>query len=424
MLGRLGNALVLGALVVIGAVVPANVAPAKAVDAHGADDFVRIEMDRYGLFFSPDGDGDHDRAVIRFSTDQRATLALRIKDRHGKVRGPISLGTSRAGRHVWRWDGRDNAGKRVADGAYAVLVRTVAGGASGSAYMTLQVRTRPDAGALVAGRSTVYPKARIVDDRVQLVYQRQGYDEFDADYPEDAGGLLKLRAVLVVRDSAGHAVFRAASKRYVPRFEWGGTDDGKVLPAGKYRGRVRVTDGIGNVRVLRKTLRVSHKQLVEEVWTRSVAAAQASGYAGPTYDPGCLGCGEYCAPEPSTRYPGGLSFPACDLQGSGAPTAKFFTADLPFREAPVDTYRLSSTGGPTTPGASDRGRLSAGLAEGVDTLQGDGTATTGWAVVDLTRYPYLPGGLRPVQWAFSTLYPQSYDVASFTIEYRHYVPAG
>ena len=61
--------------------------------------------------------------------------------------------------------------------------------------------------------------------------------------------------------------------------------------------------------------------------------------------------------------------------------------------------------------------------DGVTLGPGDATATTPWTKVDLTHYAYLPDAEQPVRWGFSTTDGNDYDVATFTVEYRHYVPA-
>jgi hypothetical protein len=118
----------------------------------------------------------------------------------------------------------------------------------------------------------------------------------------------------------------------------------------------------------------------------------------------------------SERFDGGLSFRECDFEY--ADTTGFLASDVPFDEAPVDTFRITSTGGPTEPGSSDIGNLN-----GTPTAEGDSSTTSDWLPVWLTRYPHLPAKDRPVSWTFGTSDDESYDVATFTVDYRHWVPA-
>jgi hypothetical protein len=104
----------------------------------------------------------------------------------------------------------------------------------------------------------------------------------------------------------------------------------------------------------------------------------------------------------------------------------------------VDSYRITATGGPTTPGAPDVGTLTDAWSNGYVTAvgltmgPGDATVSTQWQPVALTSYPFVPRGNQPVTWRFSTfgcpscLPPpseeNSYDLASMTVEYRYYLP--
>ena len=83
---------------------------------------------------------------------------------------------------------------------------------------------------------------------------------------------------------------------------------------------------------------------------------------------------------------------------------------------------LTATGGPSTPGAADVGRLAVAEAISVVTPQGDASTVSPRWGVDLQSQPYLPGRDKPVVWSFGTDDPASYDVATFTVEYRHFVP--
>ena len=142
-------------------------------------------------------------------------------------------------------------------------------------------------------------------------------------------------------------------------------------------------------------------------------AASAERYVPP----GCGAlCEDRCGPVASDRFPGGLSFRACPDPDRG--TVSWFSAAPPVRAAPFDTFRITATGGPTTPGADDVGSISGYQQVG----PGDVTASSPWLYVDLDVSPYLPDQQGPVRWAFYTEHGDAYDVASFTIEYRYYVP--
>jgi hypothetical protein len=86
--------------------------------------------------------------------------------------------------------------------------------------------------------------------------------------------------------------------------------------------------------------------------------------------------------------------------------------------SPSDAFRVTATGGPATSGTTDVGSLS-----GYATLgPGDGSARTPWLSPGLVDPPYLPDQQAVAAWGFSTSGGDGFDVASFTVEYRYWVP--
>jgi len=273
-------------------------------------------------------------------------------------------------------------------------------------------------GQLVTTRATVYPRASAVEDHVQLVWLRDHWSPDD----RDLGGDVLARASMRIRTHAGDLVWhRTVRDSYTPVFDWFARRHGGVsLPAGRYVARVTVTDEAGNRRHAQQDLGVSHTQLVEEVWTTTVAAAKAGRsdhYAG---DPGCLGCYDICPPVASERFLEGLSFRPCGSPlTAGWAQVAHLGIDVPFAAAPVDSFRVTASGGPTTPGSGDVGYL-----DGITVGPGDASATAPWSTVELVTEPFLPDRDRPAHWSFRTAASTSYDVATFTVDYRHYVPVG
>src|SRR5262249_10904955 len=127
------------------------------------------------------------------------------------------------------------------------------------------------------------------------------------------------------------------------------------------------------------------------------------------------------APTISDRFPGGLSYRPCPNSISYFATG-YHGMSVPFVPAPVDTFRVGMTGGPTTPGAADAGTLYVPGSGTLLSVSGEVTVTSDLCPVGLHDYPHLPDLALPVNWAFYTQRPASYDVATFTVEYRHYVP--
>jgi hypothetical protein len=414
----MGRRMVAALLVASGALAPATVVQTSVAAASPAP-LIRTDPGR--IHFSPNGDGRKDVGRVGFRLARAAEVSVLVRQRSRLVRGPVSLGVLRAGHHSWRWLGRGNAGRVVRDGAYRVLIRATDHGTTKQARTTAVVKTVGDRGKLVSTRPIVYPRATVVDDHVRVSYLRKGWNQ-EADAYGDTGVIAapnSLRATIEIRDPDGHVVRRQRfANDYTPSIDWYATKGGRPLPSGRYVARVAVTDPAGNRTSARLPLTVSPAQLVEESWTTTLAAGDIAGF-DPNYDPGCNGCGEGCGPTPSARFPGGESFGPCDAYGYHPPTFRYYGTDVPFAEAPIDSYRITATGGPTTAGATDVGWL-----DTVQTAPGDGSTAGSWRVVDLEGGPFLPRLDTPVTWLFATEYPNSYDVASFTVEYRHYVPAG
>ncbi|KQV69615.1 hypothetical protein ASC64_07150 [Nocardioides sp. Root122] len=398
----------------------AVVSPANATDARSStrqrpDAGTTLITATDHVAFSPDGDHRKDRGRIRFRLDAPARVTITVRNPRRALVRRARLGTLSAGRHSWTWDGRTDGGRRVRDNTFSATSTAVTGPRRETARSAIQVDTQLS-GRLVATRPTVYPRASVVTDRVQLMWLSDGWNAWDEELFWDDGLLARSR--LEIRTQAGELVWRRVIRNsYTPVFDWyGRRDGGALLPPGGYVVQVVVSDPAGNRSRDRQDVWVSHEQLAEEIWSATVAAARAGRYS-PEFG-GCNGCGESAGPVPSERFPDGLSFrPATESWQWG--TAGYFGMDVPFAESPADTYRVTATGGPTVPGSPDQGRL-----DGIDVGPGDATVTAQWRSVSLTGDPFLPAMDLPVTWTFITSPENSYDVATFTVEYRRYVPAG
>ncbi|MEO6510081.1 MAG: FlgD immunoglobulin-like domain containing protein [Nocardioides sp.] len=397
-------------------VVAAVAGPATSSSAGPATDRTPlITAAFFGPDFSPNGDGAKDRSRLRFRLTKRADVDVTVRRDDGAMMVHRDLGRLDPGGQHWVWDGRRGNGTLVADGPYTVFFHATSGGRREGARSYVSV-DRVNPGRLGTSRPTVYPRADAVRDRVLLAFVEDGWNPDEALY----GVMSQARTSLRILDHRGRVVRRFdVTGTDLPVFRWDGTGgDGHPLAAGRYAARLTTVDPAGNTRHLTTALRVSTARLVEQTWTETVAAADAGHYT-PYYG-GCNGCGDICDPVPSTRFAGGLSFRPCD-----EPILRvvdYFATGPPFAAAPIDRYRVSSVGGPTAPGSDDIGRLVVGEQVVVDTGVGDGTTTSPWIQVQLDTSPYLPNHTQPVNWAFTGSGTGSYDVASFTIEYRHYVP--
>jgi hypothetical protein len=392
----------------------APVGPATAAAPRDDPELLRLaDRDR---FLSPNGDNVSDRARFELRLDERAYVSVQVRDREWQVVRRLRLGVLPAGRHVWHWDGRSSSGEVLPDGRYALVLRAWGSERTGRVTTFAEVLTVPDAGKLVLSRPVVYPAATAVDDSLDVVYVRAGYQEEIRQYWMYYGMPVQLRTRLVISGSDGERVLDARWRGYRPAFSWSArSDSGQPLPAGTYRLLLTVRDAVGNVRTMRRAVEVSSAQLTERVSTTTIPAARAELGPGPIYDPGCNGCGEVCGPVPSDRYAGGLSFrQPCSF---GYAAVRYFGATAPVVPAPVDAFRVTATGGPTTPGDTDVAHFDA-LVMG----PGEATVTSPWEDVELKKHPYLPDADQPITWTVATYDENDYDIESFTVEYRYWVP--
>ena len=396
--------------------------PATAGSNHRAAAAL-IAAGSHDLYFSPNGDGRHERARFVFRLSTAATVAAIVRDRDSRTIRQSVLGRLDPGRHQWSWGGWAASGGPVADGRYTVTLRATSGPRVDKVKLLTNLLTHLPSGRLMLSRLHVYPNATAVEDRLQAVYIRYGFEQLTFENLDFFGPQRLLRTRLVIRGPSGTRVFDRSSRGYRPSFEWTArADDGTPLPPGSYPLRLTVRDPAGNRTTIRRVAEVSSAQLTPQVWTATTTAADTSTAPGPVDEPLCNGCEEVCGPVPSDRYAGGLSFRPCDF---GYAAVGYYGATPPVVPAPVDSYRIIASGGPTTPGEPDVGNFA--QLKGCCVLMGnmgpgDATVSTGWRPVALTRYPYVPEGIQPVTWGFWTSQDNSYDLASMTVEYRYYVP--
>ena len=216
----------------------------------------------------------------------------------------------------------------------------------------------PDAGKLVLSRPVVYPAATAVDGRPRSAcYVRAGFSE---EHPPVLEATTACPSACAPAWSCSRARRRAGSRRHVapgyrPAFSWSArSDSGRPSArAGTYR--PPADDA-------RRSGQRAHDPACGRGLGRAADRADLDGDhdrgrhvptsgRAPIYDPGCIGCGEVCGPVPSDRFPGGLSFrQPCSF---GYAAVRYFAAAAPVVPAPVDAFRVSATGGPTTPGDTD-----------------------------------------------------------------------
>lgn len=398
-----------GLLLAAGLVVPV---PAVAATAQ-ADLFRHVD----GLVaFSPNGDGRRDVAQVHFRLTTSAQVTAQVR-RRGVVLRTVRLGALGSGDHVLRWDGRSSRGRRVPDGRYAVVLAGLSlAGARDVARSRVEVDT-VNCGRLSTTRPKVYPRATEVDDTVQLTFVECGWTAAAAERGKVGQAWTRLRVFNLAGKVVRHSV---VLDQTTPNLWWDGRrDDGFRAHHGDYTAWVTTQDPAGNRRRFSVTIRVSDRQLKQ--WSRSftMPAAEAATYV--PVGKATKGVPAYCAPVPSTRFEGGLSFRPCD--GPERTTREYFATTAPVRwSAPLDTFTIVARGGPTAPGETAVATLGIGQFGLTGCPPFDGLCSGGIAPVALDAAPYLPSLHTPVFWSFFSQAPNSYDIASFEITYWYWVP--
>ncbi|MBA2952515.1 hypothetical protein GON03_21065 [Nocardioides sp. MAH-18] len=376
-----------------------------------------------GLRFAP-GSGVRSRARIGYVLERRSRVTAVVAGHR------IPLGAQPAGHHAWWWNGRIG-GRAAAEGEHRVTLRArpVAPRSRAGAVTVRTVvdLTAPDP-TLNVNRSTVYPAATVIEDSLRVGLDLPPGEVTSAQVRAVDEGRLTARLAPVEHECSwgdrGSPYYVACTL-----LTWDArTPSGPVAP-GDYLLRLVVTDDVGNSRVVRRPVSVSAGQLVEQ--TGSVTWTGLS--APPATDP-CFanGCGDYapCASHPSERFAGGVSFrsdqaacPGTEFQSAVRDYG--FTPPLTFGTTPFDRFRVVAVGGPTTPGDDDTAWVTArgGVSDSDGaTLAADGSAATPWMLVrpDVELFSTSPR----TRWSAGTSRPNRYDVATYTLEYTYYVPAG
>ncbi len=191
--------------------------------------------------FSPNGDGRRDVARVNVRVHEPSTVRLEIQ------RGGETIATLIDGRrlprgwHTQTWDGTDDAGRRVADGMYAIKLRAESGSKRFNTTRSITVDTAPPAPAAFRVVSGTLAQPGPGECRATLTSHDAGSVLFEALRP---GGTRVL----------AHRGPRPLPAGKPVRWRWGGrADDRRELAPGLHIIRATLSDAGRNTTVLERT---------------------------------------------------------------------------------------------------------------------------------------------------------------------------
>ena len=429
---------------------PLATATATTADAAGqAGPVIALDVDWYGVAFSPNGDHSQDKARITFTLARKSEVIVKIR-RTNEARTLVykeKLGVVTRGDHTWVWNGKNRNGKIVKDGHYTagfVADQVAEDGRKQNRGTAVYVDTTFDATwAPRLSADTVYPNtAGYPTDFVGLTLGN------DPDDPMTALG----KVAEIVTDAEGRVVskqrpfpYLSSGYYYSMPLSFRGRDAANnPLPAGTYGLRFTVRDLAGNPGGTQTvTVNVSDRPLVETTGYvvvaptgPSVPAGRSSRRGGDDVLP--VPCGTVVASEVYAD-PGAMSFRSSDACGGTWGRPSLATAGggvdlasiLPPEVAPrgLRTSWVSMRGKPTVAGETD----SATLIPMGGYIPGGSSATSSAAVAEESvtttppvsypfEAPYFSDYARGVRWMIETRGTDSFDVAAVTVYFTYLTP--
>ena len=118
-----------------------------------------VERVHYPRYFSPNGDGRADTALMRFRLRESTEVTVDVLRGGVAVRRlATDLRLERGGPYRFRWDGRTDGGRIAADGAYQLRVRLPRQGRSLTAARVITIDTRPPRVRLRSVEPAILPR--------------------------------------------------------------------------------------------------------------------------------------------------------------------------------------------------------------------------------------------------------------------------
>lgn len=390
--------------------------------------------------FSPNGDGNDDKLVIRYHLPRDADLVqLRISElyagpsRHVRL---IQLGSAERGSHSWTWNGRDKHGEVVDDGVYNVDLSYAGSSRTARDRIAVDTDFSPrlvvDSGAIRANgvNAAIYPHTSVVRDALHLSAHVEHRTRRMSLTIRDARGRAVLRRVERNMETDRHAYSSVFDERWTARL------DGRPLPPGRYRAVIAGIDRAGNHGRDEQPIWVSKERLVWHEEVRTVLPYDSVG-GGACFFDGGSGCADadYYNPRCGTvtasqLFAGGLSYRSTACPEGRVGTDRASSAHwLPLPGAPrgVVSARVRFAGTPTHAGERDVATLSISAThyeQSSHTISGTGSETAdvepryghGVAGDNTGSGDAIPPG---VLWGFTTKDGNAVDVQRFVVTARY-----
>ena len=398
-----------------------------------------LRLTRQEHYLSPNKDRRKDRARITFVLARPAKVTVKLlrgqRANERVIVGPVRLGRLDAGKHTWTWEGRKPSGRKATDGLYQLKIKARLGnGEATFAYGLVRVDTVYKPAPVKVTDETVYPQTTEVRDHILISYFGGAGQEWN-DLPYRGIGRVKSATGEIVDEWKFHVPGPAPDYEAdgFPHTFDGRDDQDRPLPAGTYWVRLVASDRAGNSgRSPRFPITVSAVPLVMASGTVTVTPAE-TGRLSP-FGAQRMRCG---AVDPSARYSGGFTYRAVPLAECPF-TAQSYPGDsawsgvyashgiAPNIVAPrgIWSQRVSMRGQPTVDGDVDWATLenAGGVRTPTTELAGETVTTTPTHVYPFRAIDYGTFPSSSLYWAVMTQDGNSYDVASFTVDYTYLTP--
>jgi hypothetical protein len=212
------------------------------------------------LLFSPNGDGQRDVAVVSIRLHQPGRVTLEVRNGNGNTVRRLAVDEARGkGSRPTRWGGRDDAGRRLADGTYVLALRARSGRKRFNISRRIVIDTAPPRPAEMTVASAALAGPGDGQCRLTLTTADAGSVEIAAAPGPSLPAIVTLGP-------------RPADSNEKLHWTWDGRGrDGRPVPPGLYVVRVTLRDAAGNRLERLRSCWVGH------ITGRPVPASAASG---------------------------------------------------------------------------------------------------------------------------------------------------